>query len=264
MTERLARAATIGSLVAALILFVLSAFETYNSTRALTDANTARALLVASLNDLRGMLSALKDGEASQRGYIITGRAEFLEPLRSGLPLARSKLHGVQAFGLVPKADLNRLGQLVEEKIEFLERSVRIRETQGFDAAAAVVRTGEGKSRMDLLRKEVATLENLYVNSLREREAAAESYARRTTTVVLLSSVLAGLLVAASVVLSGRDSATRARAERALAAEHAKLAATIASMPYGLVLFDRRGGIVLQNAAARELLKLPELDSSDQ
>ena len=43
MRERLARAATIGSLVAALILFVLSAFETYNSTRALTDQHGARA-----------------------------------------------------------------------------------------------------------------------------------------------------------------------------------------------------------------------------
>lgn len=164
MRERLARTATIGSLAAALILFVLSAFETDNSTRALIDANTARALLVASLNDLRGMLSALKDGEASQRGYIITGRAEFLEPIRSGIPLARAKLRGVQAFGLAPQAGLDRLGQLVEQTIEFLERSVRVRETEGFDAAAAVVSTGEGKARMDVLRSEVAALENLYVN----------------------------------------------------------------------------------------------------
>jgi CHASE3 domain sensor protein len=210
------------------------------------------------------MLSALKDGEASQSGYIITGRAEFLEPIRSGIPLAQAKLRGVQAFGLAPKADLDRLGQLVEQKIEFLERSVRVRETEGFDAAAAVVRTGEGKARMDVLRREVAALENLYVNRLREREVAAESYARRTTAVVLLSTVLAGLLVAASVVLSGRDSARRARAERALAAEHAKLAATIASMPYGLVLFDRGGTIVLQNAAAKELLKLPVQGTSPE
>ena len=50
----------------------------------------------------------------------------------------------------------------------------------------------------------------------------------------------------------------------ALAAEHAKLAATIASMPYGLVLFDRRGGIVLQNIAAKELLKLPDLATSPE
>jgi len=117
---------------------------------------------------------------------------------------------------------------------------------------------------MDLVRDEVDTLESLYVSRLRELEAASERQDRRTTTVVFMSSVLGVLLVAASVVLSTRDSARRARAERALAAEHAKLAATIASMPYGLVLFDRRGGIVLQNTAAKELLKLPDLAASPE
>jgi PAS domain S-box-containing protein len=264
MREHLARAVTIGALGAALILFVFTAFETYNSTRALIEANAARSQVVASLEDLRLLLSALKDVETAQRGYLITGHDEFLEPLQSGIPTTRQKLRAVRAFGLAQAADLDRLERLVERKIEFLENSIRVRRVRGFDAAAAIVGTGEGRVRMELVRKEVAALEALYLNRLREREAASERQDSRATTVVFMSSVLAVLLVAASVVISARDSVRRARAERALAAEHAKLAATIASMPYGLVLFDRGGTIVLQNAAAKELLKLPVQGTSPE
>src|SRR5262245_28696049 len=158
MREGLARAATIGALGAALILFVLTAFETYNNTRALIEANAARAQLVASLEDLRGLLSALKDGEAAQRGYLITGHDVFLEPFRSSIPITRQKLRAVRAFGLAPAVDLDRLDRAVERKIEFLENSVRVRKVQGFDAAAAIVRTDEGRVRMELVRKEVAAL----------------------------------------------------------------------------------------------------------
>ena len=257
MKPRVAGTATVASLGAALILFILTDFETYNSTRALVEANSARARLTTSLEDLRAMMSALKDGEAAQRGFIITGREDFLEPLRRGIPTVREKLRAVRAFGLAPSGDLDRLERLVERKIEFLEKSIRARANSGFPDAAAIVRTGEGKLLMDLVRKEAEALEGLYIRELREREAAAERQDRRTTIVALMSSLLALLLVAASVVLAARDSARRASAERALAAEHSKLAATIASVPYGLVLLDRSGRMVLQNTAAEELLKLP-------
>ena len=257
MKPRVAGTATVASLGAALILFILTDFETYNSTRALVEANSARARLTTSLEDLRAMMSALKDGEAAQRGFIITGREDFLEPLRRGIPTVREKLRAVRTFGLAPSTDLDRLERLVERKIEFLEKSIRARANSGFPDAAAIVRTGEGKLLMDLVRKEAEVLEGLYNRELREREAAAERQDRRTTIVALMSSLLALLLVAASVVLAARDSARRASAERALAAEHSKLAATIASVPYGLVLLDRSGRMVLQNTAAEELLKLP-------
>ena len=86
MREPLARKAMVASLAAALVLFVVTDFEIFNSTRALIGANSSRARLTASLEDLRGMFSALKDLEAAQRGYVITGRADFLEPLQSGIP----------------------------------------------------------------------------------------------------------------------------------------------------------------------------------
>jgi CheY-like chemotaxis protein len=57
---------------------------------------------------------ALKDGEAAQRGFIITGREDFLEPLRRGIPTVREKLRAVKTFGLAPSTDLDRLERLVE------------------------------------------------------------------------------------------------------------------------------------------------------
>ncbi|MEX1127580.1 MAG: ATP-binding protein [Vicinamibacterales bacterium] len=248
---RILRAIAIGLIVGAGILSVLS---TRLLIRQLDQQSVARHHMTLIVR----LLSALTDAETAARGYVITGDADFLEPMHAGLPIVMEQLDAMEAgpeLQSIP-AQLSRLRVLVERKIDFLQVTVRARQEQGFEHAVTMIRTGEGKATMDAIHSEAAVLQDVYQRALDAQILESKRQARSTTWTVAASSVLALLFGAAAARMTSRDAARRWQAEAALAAERDRLSAIIAAVPYGLVLFDPEANITLRNQADDDLLQL--------
>ncbi|MDG9922693.1 MULTISPECIES: diguanylate cyclase [unclassified Pseudomonas] len=101
------------------------------------------------------LLAALTDGETGQRGFVITGRDDFLSPLYLGfsevdrllLVLEQSATEDAEL-----KQHLDRLKPVIAEQRSYLQGTVDVRRQAGIEAAVARVSTGKGKQLMDTLR----------------------------------------------------------------------------------------------------------------
>lgn len=107
------------------------------------------------LSSSQQLLSALTDGETGQRGFVITGRDDFLSPLYLGFAeVDRLQLE----LGRLAKGDtefmqlLERMRPVIAEQRTFLQGTIDVRRQEGIDAAVARVATGKGKQLMDRLR----------------------------------------------------------------------------------------------------------------
>ncbi len=99
------------------------------------------------------LLSALKDVETGERGFIITGRESYLEPYNSGVAAVPSDAARVTAL-VGPDAD--KLSDLVTDRLKEAAEGIAAYRGQGAAAGAARVDSGLGKSLMDQVRVEVA------------------------------------------------------------------------------------------------------------
>ncbi len=153
------------------------------------------------LGALTGLLSSLQNAETGQRGYIITGRDSYLQPYTAGSAAIHHDLARLQQ--LLPKTAnnqriLDRMRSLCAHKLTELKSTIFLRKTMGFAAARNAVLTNIGKSEMDSLRGDIATLRAGETGSL----AAEDRLARRRRT---LTELLAGVfvLLVTLVVLAG-------------------------------------------------------------
>jgi PAS domain S-box-containing protein len=98
------------------------------------------------------ILSKLKDAETGQRGYIIVGREEYLEPYNLASTNVYQSLQELKT--LAPNnSQLATLNFLINQKFAELNETIELRRNQGFTAAQQLVQTDRGKNIMDRIRQ---------------------------------------------------------------------------------------------------------------
>jgi CHASE3 domain sensor protein len=148
------------ALAAPLVLLLLLTLIALQSTASVEAANATVLHTYRALSHVDNALSLIKDAETGQRGYLLTARAEFLEPYTAAiekLPETRRLLAETLGQEARYAGRLELLDELLEQKLAFMRRTI---ETRSHDPAAAalLVQGGEGKRRMDEIRRTVATI----------------------------------------------------------------------------------------------------------
>jgi len=175
--------------------------------------------------DFERLLSALRDAETGQRGYLLTNEEAYLEPYQAALRDLEKRVSTltdhVQADGGSVE-ELAPLAQFVERKLEELANTVELKRAGEHAAAIAVVRSDEGKVLMDGTRAFVAQR----VFELHSRVARLQEVQRSAlTTSVRTSLIVSALAVALTILLAyivRRDSARAERRRRRADAEAAR------------------------------------------
>jgi signal transduction histidine kinase len=217
--------------------------------------------------DLINLLSTLKDAETGERGYIITGDAAYLAPYTGVHGAVKAQLDALQAL-LVDEPDqqqrLTVLRPLITTRLALLDRTLTLRRTQGFAAAAAAVSTGTGKSLMDQIRAMVQTME--------ADEGAREATLTAATTGAVRQAILTiaigglttvGLMALANAVvlweLRRRRQAEEALVRQFRAAEAARreTAAILNATNEAIVLVSRERVFLRVNRRFEELFGIP-------
>ena len=122
----------VGSALAALLAGAafLAMFQALQRTERVV---RARSQINLALHALDQGLSSLKDAETSQRGFLLTGRENYLGPYDSGRREARASLEAFQALEVArtfpvedPVEDIDQLKALTEAKLGELARTVQL------------------------------------------------------------------------------------------------------------------------------------------
>ena len=247
----------------AVAVFANAAVGIFNIERMSVRDRTVKSRL-ATRAELAETLSLLKDAEAGHRGYLLTGDPKYLQPYRdaeAGLPESLGKLRGMLA-GLPGRLD--RVEQLVGEKFVEMRRTIATRDSRGRDAAAAEVAEDVGKTVMDNLRGEVATLTEEQNRLLAGDEVQAAELRGTALTTHVIGAILAVGVVFVAATLVRQQTARRTAGVAALQrakddAETAlnQLDAFFRNAPCGIAYYDSELRYIHINEAFAKLNRAP-------
>ena len=209
------------------LVTAVAALSYSSGARYLAAARAVEQALVAQAG-IDGTLSLLKDAEAGQRGFILTGDEQFLAPYdaaRAELPQRLTALRRISGQDAHQIPRLRRLERLVGEKLAFTEDTIRLRREGDMTAAMALIRGGLGKQLMDAIRAECSAMgerEQEILQGRRQKAATAQSLATWGVGVGTALTILLSLL---SLLTVHRDVQTLQQTAEELAAseEHFRL-----------------------------------------
>ncbi len=171
------------------------------------------------LGSLELLLAAATDSETAERGYVITGDEEYLEPYRQAAAVIDSQMRHLRELTADNRAQQQRLDSvmaLVTERLAILRGVIDLRRDQGFAAAQGEILTGKGKQFHDRIRRLIAQMEDTETSLLKEREQRTKQSSALAQAVIFGGGFLACGLVSLALWAIRRDFAGRARADRAL------------------------------------------------
>ncbi len=169
---------------------------------------------------------ALRDAESGQRGFILTGEADYLAPYRSALarlPELRQTLHRLIGNDAAQRRHEASLDPLIDQKLAELEQTVRLRRGADEDAARRVVMRNVGRV---LMVRITATLDDMLAEQQRllTRHRGVLDRGQAVMARLNLAIALIGLLLLAVTGFMLRRSMVELRDSEAafrLLAEHA-------------------------------------------
>ncbi len=143
--------------VAGVVVLVIDAAVPLALAHRVATLRDEAAAAVATRADLTDLLSAYKDTETGQRGFMLTGRASFLEPYTTGRAVVARMLPELQQRFHDPQQRV-RFAQLMEaDRAEHAFQRLRIAQ-RSQDNWIDVEASEQGKRLMDRLRLTIADL----------------------------------------------------------------------------------------------------------
>ncbi len=205
--------------------------------------------------EVEGVLSALKDVEAGQRGYLLTGEAEYLRPYLASIAVVRSRLGQLETLTASnsQKGRVAEMRRLATAKLDELGETIRLAESGDREAALAMVQSGEGQRLMDRIRDLAAQIGNDERAELHRRVVEAADASRQAREVAITGAVLLLALLLAFLALVRSDLVGRRRAEEQARESEAELRTTLRSIGDAVIATDREGRVTFLNPVAEKL-----------
>jgi CheY-like chemotaxis protein len=202
-----------GFLVAIAAVLIIGALS-YQSLHTTEDTaeNLARTAEVQTHTE--GLLSTLKDAETGQRGYLLTGREDYLAPFldaQNALPAQFTSLAALVAQDPTQRARLETLKSLAAEKMDELTQTVELKRSGQTEAALNFVLTDRGKNTMDRIR---AAIDDMLISERQmftQRTVDWRKAATGAFWVTSLGSLVLLVLIAVAAAMASRDFKERQR-----------------------------------------------------
>lgn len=202
--------------IAALVLLVIS--ET--SYRAASESMQRLTSMAATRTEIQSLWRHLVDAETGQRGYLITGRDDYLKPYRDSLAKVDASLHLLTDYyrdDPVGQPLVKQLAGLSAQKLSELATTMRLYDEGKQDAWREMMLTNIGQEKMEGLRvasRTLLDLESQRVTQMRES-------VQRTLLINRIGVALTTLISLLAVSLYFRQSLvlTRVQIEQKLAVQ---------------------------------------------
>jgi diguanylate cyclase (GGDEF)-like protein/PAS domain S-box-containing protein len=237
--------------LASAILIIIGVVS-YRSLTQLVEASNQAAQTQKVLAKLEDLVSKMKDAETGQRGYLLTGDEDYLEPYRAAVSVVDQEvkeLRKLTADNSIHQQQINTLESLMAKKLAELKQTIDLRSSKGYQAALQVVLTNKGKNFMDEIRQIAREIENEEERLLIQRSQRAQASINKT-----IFSFSSGLVVT-FVILAGvyyciyREITERKRSEEELR----EMSAALENAVDGIARLDKQGHYLKVNRAYASL-----------
>jgi len=255
MLRSVGRIVIAAAAIGAAVLVGNSAVSVYH-TAALRNESAAVLHSNELLLALDNVLSLVKDAESGQRGYVITGRPEYLAPYRAAVASIQAQMDALERLAgddPVQQRLMADVRRRVGVKLGELDVTIGLRDRKGFDLARDVIALGAGRAEMEALRATAAEMAAHEAQRLAARQAAADT----TYRAALVSEVLAMLAALAALIgfsiLLSRHLRARDEAEALITAQGERLRVTLESIGDAVITTDLEGRVSNLNRVAESL-----------
>ena len=193
--------------VVALALLVVSALVDYRIATELQDDGKPAARTIEAMEKLRQVGNAFYVAESSQRGYVLTGKDDYLEPYREIHRLIDTRLD--ETGRLISDTPSQRerlitLRSLGARRFSQMDRTLDAYRATGLASAAAVVGTDDGMETMVRVRTTIRAMLNEEADLLATRRAVESEAASSGRVKSLLASVVVVLSLSVFYLLTLR------------------------------------------------------------
>lgn len=216
------------------------------------------------------LLSALKDAETGQRGYLLTGDKAYLEPYTTAEATYTQLLDQLRDAVRSDDDQQPRIAALATataKKIHELDQTITLYSSGAQAAAITVVKSNQGKAYMDEIRQQIG---GIIADARSDQSATAARQAivdARTMAYVEVVSALAVIFLIMVLLLLAHESRRRAAAESQLRSERnsavaarSKDEAILSSIGDGVFALDTHNKIILFNKAAEYISGFTEAE----
>ncbi len=182
----------------AVIALVVIAVTGHRATTTLieNDERVAHTHLVR--REIAELLTQLINAETGQRGFVITGDDEYLEPYTSALVEIQKLFTEVRRLFSDSPSQLRRLDELrvpVDAKLAALKLTIKIRRDGTAEPAMARVAKGDGRRLMDQIHAILGAMDREESDLLAVRAKDAAAAADTATKVIQWGSIAAIILI---------------------------------------------------------------------
>jgi diguanylate cyclase (GGDEF)-like protein len=138
---------------------------------------------------------SLRRAESGQRGYLLTGRQEYLRPYERAIEDIGAQMEETREL-LADKPEAIALywnvDKLLRLKLAELQHTIDVRRSEGFDTALAIVNTDVGAFEMRDIRVNIEAIQR----QLQSRKAAELARSAQRSSNTLFGTILGGIVVA--------------------------------------------------------------------
>jgi PAS domain S-box-containing protein len=258
-----------GSALLILLGAIVLAWQDWKLFReAVAEGRHARSVLDSN----ETLLSAVKDAETGQRGFLVTGDKKYLEPYHQALALIPGALNQLTTLTQDDPAQADRLkhlAPLVSENLADLEQAIEIMQSRGIAAAADFVRTDRGKRAMDQIRDLSAAIKSEESAGLTGRREALDLHGQRTRLATLLGNavlfvllLIAGGMLARAGARSDHLIGELRVSERCAAEVRDLLQTTLSSIGDAVMVADAQGRVTFINPVAQTLTQCSQEEAA--
>ncbi|QDV85853.1 CHASE3 domain-containing protein [Planctomycetes bacterium TBK1r] len=209
----------------------------------------------------RELLSAMKDAETSQRGYLLTGDVAFLKHYDTGVEDAQQRfaqLRTLEAGDEKLIAQLNTFRDAFDRQQDHFQETIAMRMKAPKAAISedilSLVKSGRGKQAMDIARQTSRVIVSRETERLKEAESTNQYLARVSRSTITVGNTIALALIFATAFAAYVDRKRRDAAEAGLLSKQTELEAVVDSAYEGIITRDANFTIRLINPAAASML----------
>ena len=169
--------------------------------------------LIEEIDVIDRIKSAVVSAETAQRGYLLTGKVDYLQPFM-GAEKETHKLidelnmlsteHDQLVGNSLDVSELRSLGADVSKKFEEMAQTIILLDSQGRAAAIDLVKTDEGFGLMSDISKSLERLRSNRFIVLDKELSASEQSTRRALQSVLFANLMGFALLCLFIVLQRR------------------------------------------------------------
>ncbi|BBD61242.1 multi-sensor hybrid histidine kinase [Nostoc sp. HK-01] len=238
------------------VILVLIGLISYKNTKLFINTNHQIQKTQKQINRLETLLSDIKDAEAAQQSYILTGDKFYLVPYQAALVNIDKQITNLQnATAEQPqrKQQLIILQQLITDKLILLKPTINLRESQGFAVALQTMLKDKKNNLMDDIHKAIYEIEKEEKELLKEQSQTAKVSGRHTILTLAFAIFLSFVILAVVYYLIYCEFTARKSIEDTLQEERNFISAVLDTASALVIVLDAQGQIVRFNQACEQI-----------